>query len=54
MIQKVLGIDLCYLDTKLNIKGKIMYFLVYASPPKPLDAAPPKPLDVATLNFADA
>ena len=31
---------------KVKVKGEIMYFLVYASPPKPLD--------VANSNFADA
>ena len=31
---------------KVRVKGEIMYFLVYASPPKLLD--------VATSNFADA
>ena len=30
---------------KVNVKDEIMYFLVNASPPKPLD--------VATSNFAD-
>ena len=33
-------------DTKFKVKGQIMYFHVYASPPKPLD--------VATSNFAGA
>ena len=32
--------------TKVKVKSEIMYFLVNASPPKPLD--------VATSNFADA
>ena len=31
---------------KVKVKGEIMYFLVNASPPKPLD--------LATSNFADA
>ena len=34
----------CDLDPMVKFKGQIMYFLVTASPPKPLD--------VASLNFA--
>ena len=37
---------LCGLDLKVKVKCQIMYFLV--------NAAPPKPLDVATSNFAGA
>ena len=39
----VLGNISCDLDPKVKVKGQILYFLVIASPPKPLD--------VATLNF---
>ena len=35
-----------YQSTHPKVKGEIVYFLVNASPPKPLD--------VATSNFADA
>ena len=40
-MNRVLGNISCELDTK--VKGQIMYFLVYASPPKLLE--------VATSNF---
>ena len=43
-MSRVLGNISCYLD--LKVKGKIMNFVVNASPPKPLD--------VATSNFAGA
>ena len=39
----VLGNILCDLDCKVKFKGQIIYFL--------LNASPPKPLDVATCNF---
>ena len=43
-MKRVLGNVSCDLDPK--VKGKLMFFLVNASPPKQLD--------VATSNFADA
>ena len=36
----------CDLDPEVKAKGQIMYFLVNASPPKPMD--------IATLNFPGA
>ena len=46
MIQRALGNVSCYLDPYVKVKDQIMYFLVIASPPKPLE--------VATSNFAGA
>ena len=40
MIKRVLGNISCDLDPNVNVKGQIMYFLVNASLPKPLDIAP--------------
>ena len=66
----ILGNISCDLDPKVKGKGQIMYFLVNASLPKPLDvectgqnfvsmyfhenASPPKPLDIAASNFVAA
>ena len=36
-MQRVLGNILCNLDPLVKVKGQIMYFLVNASPSKPLD-----------------
>ena len=43
---RVLGNTSCDLDPKVKVKGQIMYFLVNASSPKPLD--------IATSNFPGA
>ena len=37
MIYRILGNVLCDPDPKISVKGRIIYFLVYASLPKPLD-----------------
>ena len=44
MMSRVLGNTPCDLDPKVKVKGQIMYFLVNASSPKPLD--------IATSNFS--
>ena len=40
----VMGNVLCDLNSKVEVKGQVLYFLANASTPKPLD--------VATSNFA--
>ena len=37
-MERVLGNISCDLDPKVKVKGKIKYFLVNVSPPKPFDA----------------
>ena len=46
MLNRVLGNISCDLALKVKVKGLIMYFL--------LNASSPKPLDVATPNFEAA
>ena len=46
MMNRVMGNISCYLITKVKFKGQIMYFIV--------NAPPPKPLNLTTLNFTSA
>ena len=41
-MKRVLGNISWDLDPKVKVKGKIMYFLVYVTPPKRLDVATSK------------